>query len=142
MSNKLQAGTDLYNKENAENVILSVDRHEHETFSVGNTQSEAVKVEINNINNSPNPQLDLDNLTISQNTEILDKEGAKDDVTVTVIMKDMNSNPSFLRKDVKSNPKSFNGGIIPMRSLSLVLFVHQQLETKSKRSRQIDKFHQ
>jgi len=37
--------------------------------------------------------------------------------------------------------KSF-GGIIPMRSLSLALFVHQQLETKSKRSRQIDKFHQ
>ena len=29
------------------------------------------------------------------------------------------------------------GGIIPMMSTSLALFVHQQLETKSKRSRQI-----
>jgi len=29
-----------------------------------------------------------------------------------------------------------------MRSMSLALFVHQQVETKSKRSRQIDKFHQ
>lgn len=29
---KQQAGTDLYNKKNAENVILTVDRHVHETL--------------------------------------------------------------------------------------------------------------
>ena len=78
-------------------------KQQHETFRVGDTQSEPVEVEIHNINNSHNPHLDLDNLTVSQNIEILEKEGAKDDVTVTVIMKDMNSNPSFLRKDVNSN---------------------------------------
>jgi len=41
-------------------------------------------------------------------------------------------------REVSTFYKSF-GGIVLMRNLSLALYVHQQAETKSKRSRQIDK---
>ena len=94
---KKQAGYSLYGRKQASgttNAPISLSG-KHETFRMGDTQSKPVEVEIHNISNSPNPHLDLDRLTISQNIEILEKEGAKDDVTVTVIMKDMNSNPSF-----------------------------------------------
>jgi len=60
-----------------------------------NTKSEQPLKEVTHTNDSPETQMEEENLSASPVIETLEKEETKDDVTVTVITKDANSNPTL-----------------------------------------------
>jgi hypothetical protein len=95
LPNRNQAGSSLLHKGTAKGATSSAMIFNLNTASDDNTHCEQADTELHNITNSPDHHLRPGSLNDLHDTENLYKEGDKEDVIITAIMKDGISNPLF-----------------------------------------------